>query len=68
MSELGTNTMAIMKEEGVSDIRADYGLKAASLFAKALYAERQAGQNTPEAMALLDQAIEEIAKVDNATK
>ena len=48
---------SIMKEEGVSDLRT-VSLKCLGRFAKALYVERQAGHSTPEALTLLDEAIQ----------
>ena len=58
MATIGQNTMAIMKEDGVRDLRDTYGLKCASQFAKALYLEREAGHTTPEAWECLLSAIE----------
>lgn len=53
--------MDAMKEDGVADLKAAYGIKIAGMFAKALVTERIAGETTPEAMALLDDAIIAIA-------
>ena len=58
MATVGQNTVTIMKEDGVRDLRDTYGLKCASQFAKALYLEREAGYTTPEAWECLLNAIE----------
>lgn len=42
------------KRDGVRDIKP---LKARGLFAKALIAEDRAGETTPEALELLDEAV-----------
>jgi len=56
-SEEAKMVMVVMREDGVADLKAEYGLKIASLFAKAIVAERVAGKTTPEAENLLDEAI-----------
>lgn len=47
--------MDYYKQEGVRDLMP---MKTRGLFSKALMAEDKAGKTTPEALALLDQAIE----------
>jgi hypothetical protein len=49
---------AIISEEGVSDLKAKYGLKCAACFARALLLEREAGHTTPEALEQLDMALD----------
>jgi hypothetical protein len=49
---------AIMKEQGVSDLKASLGLRVAAAFAKALHMEREAGHTTQEAWDQLLVAID----------
>jgi hypothetical protein len=51
--------MDFYREEGVKDITP---MRARGFFAKALAAEANAGKTTPEAEALLDEAIKELGE------
>lgn len=51
------NAMSFYREPGVKDITP---MKARGFFAKALAAEANAGKCTPEAEALLDEAIKHL--------
>jgi hypothetical protein len=54
----GKDLMAIMQEDGVSDLKGLYGLGCVAAFAKALFIERQAGHTAPEALEQLDKALD----------
>jgi len=51
--------MKVMRDE-LPDLKAEYGLKIASTFCKALVLEREAGETTPECLELLNTAIDAI--------
>ena len=49
---------AVIKEDWFQSLKAEYGLRCAGQFARALQIEREAGYTTPEAEAALELAID----------
>jgi hypothetical protein len=50
--------MAVIKEDGVADLKERYGIRMAGYFAKAIVEERNHGTTTDLAMEYLNNAIE----------